>query len=66
MENRSPVGDRAGPKGESPGDLSARRSSPHPREAIRWHGGEAEGSRLAYLALPKQQQGDLLKWLQQL
>lgn len=35
-------------------------------EAIRWHGGEAEGSRLAYLALPKQQQRDLLKWLQQL
>ena len=35
-------------------------------EAIRWHGGEAEASRLAYLALPKQQQRNLLTWLQQL
>ena len=35
-------------------------------EAIRWHGGEAEGSKLAYLALPKQKQRNLLKWLEQL
>lgn len=35
-------------------------------EAIRWHGGEAEQSKHRYLALNRQQRGELLRWLEQL
>jgi CxxC motif-containing protein (DUF1111 family) len=35
-------------------------------EAILWHGGEAEASRQAFLALAKPQRQALLRWLQQL
>lgn len=35
-------------------------------EAILWHGGEADGSRQAFLALTKPQRQALLRWLQQL
>jgi len=35
-------------------------------EAIRWHGGEAEHSKDRYLALSRQQRGELIRWLEQL
>ena len=35
-------------------------------EAILWHGGEAEASRVAYQKLPKPRRQALLQWLQQL
>lgn len=34
-------------------------------EAILWHGGEAETSRVAYQALPQSQRQALLQWLRQ-